>query len=115
MKKNNYTRYFRFLKNDTAINDVSTNDFKSPVKFQHIAATTYFLITKAPFYYGFLSRTRAMEMAKAGALEYMETLIDQGRSGMDALLKYRDDHYEDLNETLTYAHIEAIKNQNIPS
>ena len=114
MKKNNYSRYFRFLKNDTMVNEVSTNDFK-PFKAKSSITTAYSLVVKAPLYYGFLSRARAMEMAKAGALEYMESLIDKGRSGMDALLKYRDDHYEDLNENLTYANIEAIKNQNTPS
>nr|MCS3813027.1 hypothetical protein [Mucilaginibacter sp. X4EP1] len=53
-----------------------------------------------------------MEMAKAGVLKYIETLIDRGRSGMATLLKYRIDHYEDLNKNLTYVNIEAIKNQN---
>lgn len=115
MKKNNYSRYFRFLKNGTTISEISTNDFRPFVKFQPNAATTYSLVIKEPFYYGFLSRTRAMEMAKAGALEYMETLVDKGRAGMEALLKYRDDHYEDLNQNLTYENIEAIKNQKTPS
>jgi len=114
MKKNNYSRYFRFLKNDTVIDEISTNDFK-PFKAKPPKTPSYSLIIKDPLYYGFLNRARAMEMAKAGALEYMDTLIDKGRSGIEALLKYRDDHYEDLNENLTYANIEAIKNQNIPS
>jgi hypothetical protein len=112
MKKNSYSRYFRFLKNDTVINEISTNDFKPHVKFEPIAATTYSLVINYPLYYGYLSRTRAMEMAKAGALKYIETLIDRGRSGMATLLKYRTDHYEDLNKNLTYTNIEAIKNQN---
>jgi len=111
MKKNNYSRYFRFLKYDTVVNEISTNDFKR-FKAKLPIAPTYSLVIKDPLYYGFLSRTRAMEMAKAGALEYMETLIDKGREGMAELLKYRNDHYDDLNETLTYANIEAIKNQN---
>ena len=115
MKKNNYSRYFRFLKNDTVVNEISTNDFRPLAKLRPIAAATYSLVIKEPFYYGFLSRTRAMEMAKAGALEYIETLIDKGKSGMAALLKYRSDHYEDINENLTYANIEAIKNQNTQS
>jgi len=115
MKKNNYSRYYRFLRNDTAVSQVSTNDFRPFIKFQPNAATTYSLVINEPFYYGFLSRTRAMEMAKAGALEYMETLLDKGRSGMEALLKYREDHYEDLNQNLTYDNIQAIKNQKIPS
>jgi hypothetical protein len=114
MKKNNYSRYFRFLKNDTVIDEISTNDFK-PFKAKLPIAPSYSLVIKDPLYYGFLSRAKAMEMAKAGALEYMDTLISKGRSGMEALLKYRDDHYEDLNENLTYANIEAIKIKNTPS
>jgi len=114
MKKKNYNRYFRFLKNDTVIDEVSTNDFK-PFKAKLPLAPSNSLAITDPVYYGFLSRARAMEMAKAGALEYMETLINKGSSGMEALLKYREDHYEDLNENLTYANIEAIKNQNTPS
>jgi hypothetical protein len=83
----------------------------SQVILRPIAGTKYTLPINEPQYYGYLSRTRAMEMAKAGALEYMEILIDGGRAGRATLLKYRSDHYEDLNETLTYDNIEAIKNQ----
>jgi hypothetical protein len=126
MKKINYSRYFRFTKFDTVVTEISTNDFK-PLKIRPfkknwlignarvilrpIADTKYSLIASELQIYAYRSRTRAMEMAKAGALEYMETLIEKGREGMAALLKYRNDHYEDLNQNLTYANIEAIKTQ----
>jgi hypothetical protein len=113
MKKSNYCRYFSFLKYDTTVNEISTNDFKPFLKpriMHSVVATTYSLLTKDPLYYGFLSRARAMEMAKAGALEYMEILMEKGTAGKQMLLKYRIDHYDDLNQNLTYAKIEAIKN-----
>lgn len=113
MTQHNYSRYFRVFRNDTTVTEISTNDFRpSQLKSVHQGQVTFSLPDDGQFFYGYLTREKAMEMAKAGALQYMETLIEMGKSGMAALLKYRSDHYEDLNENLTYANIEAIKNQN---
>jgi len=45
----------------------------------------------------------------------METLIDKNGASIAALLKYRNEHYEYLNQNITYTNIEAIKKQNILS
>jgi len=58
-KKNNYSRNFRFLKYDTVVNEISTNDFK-PFKAKPLIASAFSLVIKAPLYYGFLSRARAI-------------------------------------------------------
>jgi hypothetical protein len=60
-------------------------------------------------FHGFLSRIRAMEYAKAGALKYISKLIDDGERGYDLLIKYREAHYEDLNINLTDKNIRKLE------
>jgi len=124
MSKNNYSRYFRVFENDTAVTEVSTNDFRTlkfnPVKkdwlfagttnvLSVIADTKYRLPLNEPLFYGYSSRGKAMEMAKAGALRYINLLIDEGENGEEKLLQYRRDHYEDLHINLVYDNIENVK------
>ncbi|WP_208394820.1 hypothetical protein [Mucilaginibacter gilvus] len=54
-------------------------------------------------------RSEAKEMAKAGALKYIDELIGQGESGLGTVLQYRMYHYEDLNINLIYSNIENVK------
>jgi hypothetical protein len=117
--KQSYFKFYKVLKNETSVTEVSTNDFKS---FGH----TYFKIktacslhsTECPafsirndddIFYGFLSRVNAMEYAKAGALAYIGKLIEEGEKSNDLLLKYREDHYDDLNFNLTDRNIKNIE------
>jgi hypothetical protein len=48
-------------------------------------------------FYGYLSKIKAMKMAKAGALSYINTIIKQVQQGINVLIQYRSDHYVDLN------------------
>ncbi|MFC0515192.1 hypothetical protein ACFFGT_13320 [Mucilaginibacter angelicae] len=124
MVKNNYARYFRVFKNDTVVTEISTNDFQRlklrPVKenwligdttevLGTIAGRLYTLPVNSPLFYGYATRSKAMEMAKAGALNYIDKLIDEGASGEETLLQYRRDHYEDLHINLVYDMIENEK------
>jgi hypothetical protein len=124
MVKNNYARYFRVFKNDTVVTEISTNDFRRlklrPVKenwligdttevLGTIAGRLYTLPVNSPLFYGYATRSKAMEMAKAGALNYIDKLIDEGASGEETLLQYRRDHYEDLRINLVYDRIENEK------
>ena len=62
---------------------------------------------------GYADKAHAMEMAKAGALKYIDVLISEGSKGIEKLKQYREDHYEDLNTNLLDANIrkaEIIKN-----
>ena len=46
-----------------------------------------------------------MEMAKAGALEHINSLIALGKDGELALYEYRFHHYQDLTVSLVEANI----------
>lgn len=124
MAKNNYVSYFRVFKNDTVVAEISTNDFKRlklrPVKenwligdttdiLGTIAGVKYSLLVDSPLFYGYTTRSKAMEMAKAGALNYIDKLIAEGAAGEETLLQYRRDHYEDLRINLVYDMIENEK------
>jgi|GEM_PF-576754 hypothetical protein len=126
MNQRNYTRYFRVFKNDTVVTEVSTNDFQplklTPVRkdwligptaevFCAISAVNYALPAIGLLYYGYTTRAKAMEMAKAEALEYIDSLINQGEPGNQTLLQYRMDHYEDLNINLVEENIYKVENE----
>jgi hypothetical protein len=114
-----YFKFYKVLKNDTAVIEVSTNDFKpfesAYLKIKtacslHSAQCPAFLIRNDDgVFYGFLSRVNAMEHAKAGALAYIGQLIEEGEQSRDLLLKYREDHYDDLNFNLTDRNIKNIE------
>jgi len=124
MVKNSYARYFRVFKNDTVVTEISTNDFRRlklrPVKenwligdttevLGTIAGMPYALPVNSPLFYGYATRSKAMEMAEAGALNYIDKLINEGAAGEETLLQYRRDHYEDLRINLVYDRIENEK------
>lgn len=114
-----YNKFYKVFKNETSVTEVLTNDFKTfqatyrEIKIacllnsgQHPA---FFLPADDVMFCGFTSRIRAMEYAKAGALKYISKLIDDGDEGYPLLLKYREDHYEDLNINLTDRNIKKIE------
>jgi hypothetical protein len=104
MKRNNYSRYFRVFHNDTTVTEISTNDFRrvrlQPANFEHIVYSL-----PKPLFYGYLTEAKAMEMAKAGALEHINALIAMGKDGELALYEYRFHHYQDLTVNLIEANI----------
>jgi hypothetical protein len=124
MKKSNYIKYFRVFQNDTVVTEVSTNDFR-PLKltpFQKdwligrtknvlcsIASVKYALLANSTFFYGYSSRAKAMEMAKIGAMNYINNLIKQGEAGRETLAQYRFDHYQDLHVNLLEANIRLVR------
>jgi hypothetical protein len=116
-----YYKFYKVFKNETSVTEIFTNDFKifrtvyREIKIacvlhsrQHPA---FFLPGDDVIFYGFTSRIRAMEYAKAGALKYIAKLIDEGEEGYSLLLKYREDHYEDLNINLTYRNIRKVSSE----
>ena len=105
MKQHNYSRYFRVFKNDTGVTEISANDF-IPVKPKPVnrQALTYTLTE--PLFYGYLTQEKAMEMAKACALEHINALIAMGKDGELALYEYRFHHYQDLSVNLVEANIQ---------
>ena len=48
-----------------------------------------------------------MEMAKAGALEHINSLIAMGKDGELALYEYRFHHYQDLTVNLVEENINS--------
>jgi len=125
MKQHNYTRYFRVFKHHTKVTEISTNDFSRP-KLRAvgknwligdtqdilcaIAGAAYRLPAENAIFYGYATRVKAMEMAKAGALSYINSLINEGAAGKARLLQYRRDHYQDLNINLVEASIHQPEN-----
>jgi len=124
MNQQNYTRYFRVFKNDTVITEISTNDFQ-PLKLRPsgknwligntaevlgtIADIPYSLPALGKLFYGYQTYAKAMQGAKAGALSYINSLIDLGESGEQTLFQYRMDHYEDLNLNLVGSNIYKVE------
>jgi len=114
-----YCKFYKVLKNDTSVTEVSTNDFKSfgpaylkikaACSLHSVGSPAFSLRSDDEFFYGFLSRVVAMEHAKAGALAYIGQLIEQGEKSIALLLKYREDHYDDLNFNLTDRNIKNIE------
>ena len=114
-----YFKFYKVLKNDTAVIEVSTNDFKSfepaylkiktACSLHSAVCPSLSLRNDDGVFFGFLSRIIAMEHAKAGALAYIGKLIEEGEKSRDLLLKYRENHYDDLNYNLTDRNIKNIE------
>jgi hypothetical protein len=104
----NYYKIYRVNKNDTAVREISTNDFKP---FSSRPAGTLSLGSGGLLFSLFTDIGQAMEKAKAGAQAYIEQLIDRGEEGLPELLQYRMDHYEDLNINLVEANIQKEENE----
>lgn len=126
MKRNNYIKYYRVFKNQTAVTEISTNDFKPshfirfkrglPLAFSEkdmavFLAFCYSLPADQEMYYGYTSKTRAMEKAKEGALTYINRMIDEVVQGIKKLKDYRSEHHPDLNITLLDANIRKLERE----
>ncbi len=126
MERHNFTSYYRVYKNDTTVTEVSTNDF-IPLTTRHFKAglvtgppvdvlcsipSYYFLPVGNAMYYGYATKIKAMEMAKAGAIKHINVMLKAGLSRNTELMQYRCDHYTDLNVTLREANINTLANKN---
>lgn len=110
-----YYKFYRVYKNETAVQQVSTNDFKAfCLTYIKIKAACSSNSRENPAFSisdvdsmacRFISQVKAMEFAKAGALKYISQLIDEGEESFDLLIAYREAHYEDLNINLTEKNI----------
>jgi len=113
-----YYKFYTVYKNETAVTQVSTNDFKpfqpACLKIKAACRTNskkhpaFSNPVDDPMANRFISRVKAMEFAKAGALKYISRLIDEGEKGFNLLIAYREAHYEDLNFNLTEKNISNI-------
>lgn len=126
MKKNLLLKYYRVFKNETAVTEISTNDFK-PVpagRFKHGTSLLpptdanvanvypgYSLPGDSEMFYGYASKTMAMRKAKAGALLHINRMIEEVVQGIQKLKDYRNAHHEDLNTTLLEGNIRALERQ----
>ncbi len=125
MEKHNFTKYYRVYKNDTTVTEVSANDF-IPLTTRHFKTgwvtgppvdvlcaipSPYYLPADNAMYYGYASKIKAMEMAKAGALRYINIMIKEVEQGINKLKQYRVDHYTDLTDTLMEANIRRLENE----
>jgi len=126
MEKHNFTKYYRVYKNDTKVTEVSTNDF-IPLTTRHFKAgwligppvdvlcsipSCYSLPADDAMYYGYASKVKALEMAKVGAIRHINAMLKAGPAANNELMKYRSDHYNDLNVTLRDANIHRLNNNN---
>jgi hypothetical protein len=118
MKNHSFTKYYRVFQHDTTVTEISVNDFKTSFVCSHVSSflagedsPIFSLPTDGSMFYGYLSKIKAMEMAKAGALSYMNRIIKQVQDGIDLLTNYRSDHYEDLNVGLLEANIRRLEQQ----
>ena len=123
MKNRHFIRYYRVYKNDTAVMEVSTNDFKPVLQRRFgkkpalvtgpedvlCSIPLYSLPSDENMFYGYLDKAVAMEKAKTGALAYINQMIKEVERGIQKLEQYRDDHYHDLNINLLDANINRIK------
>jgi len=112
MIQRNYSRYFRVFHNDTAVTEISTNDWRY-VKVHPAKVKPIVYSLPEPLFYGYLTLAKAMEMAKAGALAHINALIAMGRDGELALYEYRFRHYQDLAVGLVEANILKIEEEAI--
>lgn len=126
MRKYNYIKYYRVFKNETAVTEVSVNDFMpvAPRKLNKDLAgkaaidtncsfpyVQYFLPSDEKMYYGYMDMATAMEKAKSGALFHINQMIAELDRGIQKLVKYRNDHYDDLNINLLDSNIQRIKRE----
>ena len=125
--KNNYLKYYRVFKNDTAVTEISANNFipviahgfkrglpiGEPVNAVHATVFAWSLPTDDKMFYGYLTRAHAMQKAKDGAVNYINQLIKEDAPGLQKLEQYREDHYQDLNVTLLDANIRRVENETI--
>jgi hypothetical protein len=107
-KRHNYVKYYKVAKNQTALTEVSTNDF-TLTHFQKIAKAVYTIGPDVKLFDLYIDIGQAMEKAKSGALAYISELISEGEASEQKLLQYRMDHYEDLHVNLVDSNIQAVE------
>lgn len=124
MKNHSFIKYYRVYKHDTAVIEISANDFKPVLQGRFRAKLPamgprdvmcsiplYSLPSDDNMFYGYLDKAVAMEKAKAGALAYINQMLKEVEKAIKKLEQYRDDHYHDLNINLLDANINRIKKQ----
>lgn len=124
MRSNPYFRYYQVFKNDTAVTEISANNFRPIMrtKFKRglpsnilvnegngVDQFYYALPPDDLMFYGYLDKAHAMEKAKAGAQAYISSMVSQVEQGILKLTKYRNDHYEDLNINLLDVQIRKFR------
>ncbi|WP_295772828.1 hypothetical protein [uncultured Mucilaginibacter sp.] len=124
MLRNSFFKYYRVFKNDTIVTEVSANNFMRvpPVQFKRglpigepidvlisIPYFKYSLPTDENMFYGYLTKAKAMEKAKSGALIYINAMIADVEQSIAKLKAYRVSHYEDLNINLLDANIRRLE------
>ncbi|RYY37487.1 MAG: hypothetical protein EOP46_02520 [Sphingobacteriaceae bacterium] len=126
MKQHSFTKYYRVFKHDTHVTEISVNDFL-PVAVHRFKkgwyidrpinelsgspSHAYSLPVDNEMFYGYTTKIKAMEKAKAGALSYINLMIDEVETGINKLKQYRNDHYEDLNINLTDVSIRRLEKE----
>jgi hypothetical protein len=116
-----YLKFYKVFKYGTSVIEVLTNDFRDlpatcRVQNTHNSVNIthkkdFSLPDGSHMFYGYISKVRAMEYAKAGALRYISKLIEEGEKSHGLLLKYREAHYDDLNINLTDRNIRKIESE----
>ncbi len=126
MKRVPLFKYYRVFKNQTTVTVKSANDFK-PVNGFDLAASLmlnknidgqspsldagFVLPEDELMFYAYTTRVRAMEMAKSGALSYINKMIAEVELGIKRLKDYRSQHYQDLNINLIDANIRKLERE----
>ena len=109
MKHRNYIRYYRVFKDDTTVTEISINNF---LRIRLIPKNNNYpefqLSAHGHLYYGYISKAKAMEMAKAGVFQHISLLLALGNEGKQGLLQYRFNHFQDLTVNLVDANIKNI-------
>ncbi|RVU02421.1 hypothetical protein EOD41_00325 [Mucilaginibacter limnophilus] len=126
MKQHSFTKYYRVFKHDTHVTEISVNDFlpvtpqcfkrgwytHRPIdEFSSIPSHAYTLPVDAEMFCGYTDKIKAMEKAKAGALNYINLMIKEVETGINKLKQYRNDHYDELNINLTDASIRRLEKE----
>jgi hypothetical protein len=110
-------KFYKVYKNETAVIKVSANDLKpfqpvlKKIKAACQADGSFSLPANEFMFCGFRSQISAMEHAKKGALKYIGKLIGEGEKSADLLIKYRLDHYDDLNINLVDRNIRKLESK----
>lgn len=104
-------KYYRVYDNETEVAEVSINDFR-PIVFQRLqCGEGYFLSSVKQKFRDYINRAEAMEQAKKGALAYIHQMIADAEQAIERLIKYRNDHHDDLNYNLLEVNIRKFKKQ----
>jgi len=109
-KRHNYLKYYKIAKSQTALIEVSTNDF-TLTHFQKTNKAVYTVRPDTKLFDLYIDIGQAMEKAKSGALAYISELISEGEASEQKLLQYRKDHYEDLHINLVDSNIQEVEEE----